>query len=78
MAPLQESNSEPDSVRLPKRNVKVFSYLQLEVVWDPIVEVVVKAMVQPEVVVPMVKVEVEPVVKVAELPLLVGTAQKST
>ena len=42
------------------------------------VEVVVEAMVQPEVVVPMVKVEVEPVVKVAELPLLVGTVQKST
>ena len=42
------------------------------------VEVVLEAMIQPEVVVPMVKVEVEPVVKVAELPLLVDTLQKST
>ena len=63
---------------MQERNVKVFSNLQLVAVWDTMVEVVVEAMVQPEVVVPMVKVEVEPVVKVAGLPLLVGTAQKST
>ena len=65
-------------MRLQERNVKVFSNLQLEVVWDPMVEVVVEAMDQPEVVVPMVKVEVGLVVKVTELPLLVGTVQKST
>ena len=40
-------------------------------------EVEVEVMVQPEVDVPKVKVEVEPVVKVAELPILVGTVQKS-
>ena len=62
--------------RLQERSEKIFSNQQLVVVWDT--KVVVGAMVQPEVVVPMVKVEVEPVVKVAELPLLVGTAQKST
>ena len=58
--------------------MKITSNLQLVVVWDTMTEVVVKVMVQPEVDVPMVKVEVEPVVKVAGLPLLVGTAQKST
>ena len=70
--------STEQSARLQERNVKVFSNLQLVAVWDTMVEVVVEAMVQPEVVVPMVKVEVEPVVKVAELPLLVGTVQKNT
>ena len=41
-------------------------------------EVEVEVMVQPEVDVPMVKVEVEPVVKVAELLLLVGIAPRTT
>ena len=58
--------------------MKITSNLRLVVVWDTMAEVMGEAMVQPEVVVPMVKVEVEPVVKVAELPLLVGTVQKST
>ena len=63
---------------LPRRSVKVFSCLQLEVVWGPMVEVVVEAMDHPEVAVPMVKVVVGQVVKVTELPPFVGIVQMST
>ena len=60
---------------LPRRSVKVFSCLHLEVVWGPMIDVVVEAMDHPEVAAMMVMVEVAQVVKVAEV--LVGIVQKS-